>query len=258
MPFVCSLFRSPSTYRRDEFLSGLKRHGYHAEMMPRRNPQPGDILLLWNRKGREDQTAKVYERAAATVLVAENGYINGADGQKRYALAIGQHNGAGKWRVGGPERFDAMGIELHAWRSGDEIVLLPQRGIGAPGVAMPLRWVNTTEAMLKRSTRRKISTRRHPGHLKTEPYEALKHAHCAVTWGSGAAIKALAHGIPVFHGLKSWIGAAAASQLDGADIERPKMSDDDRLEMFRRLAWAQWDMAQITSGEAFEWLLSTS
>ncbi|HEY5410182.1 MAG TPA: hypothetical protein VIJ94_05580 [Caulobacteraceae bacterium] len=255
MADVCCLFRSELAYRRSEFLSGLERLGYKAHITLKRHPDPGDILLLWNRRQQECQYATHYEKAGATVIVAENGYLSSREA-KSYALAIGHHNGAGIWRVGGPERWAGMGIELHPWRSvGDFLLILAQRGIGEPGVAMPGPWPHQVYHTLPARTAREVRLRRHPGQDKTEPYDALAGAHAAVTWGSGAAIKALAHGYPVFTSFPRWIGAGAAQLLDQADFERPFMDDDARMAMFERLAWAQWSMAEIVSGEAFAWLL---
>jgi hypothetical protein len=255
---ACCLFRSTAgVYKRDEFLSGLGRHGFAGQPMPLRTPTPADVLLIWNRIPAFEQYIRPYETVGARVIVTENGYIHGRDGAKRYALALGQHNGAGKWPVGAPERLEKLNLELHPWRSGGEsVLLLPQRGIGARGVAMPPQWAHQALAALKGGTRRPVAFRRHPGPLKTEPYAELAQAHCAVTWGSGAAIKALAFGVPVFHGFPAWIGGSAALRLDGADLERPKMDDGARLAMFQGLAWAQWEISEISSGEAFAWLMN--
>jgi len=256
MPAAACLFLGRPYYRREEFLSGLARLGYAIAPTPSPRPGADDILLIWNRKGAESAVAARYEAAGARVIVAENGYINGAGGEKRYALALGHHNGAGRWPVGGAERFAAMGLELKPWRTvGEHVLFLPQRGIGEPGVAQPPGWPSRCFSALCARTARPVRVRQHPGSDKTEPYIDLDHAHCAVTWGSGAAIKALAYGIPVFHALGPWIGSGAALPLDGADLERPLLDDAKRLSMFERLAYAQWTMAEIVSGEAFAWLL---
>lgn len=255
MPTVCCLFRSGVTYRRDEFLYGLSLHGYTAVPTPKRNPERGDILLLWNRLPTDEHHATAYERAGGRVLVAENGYLSNRTA-KSYAVAWTHHNGAGIWPHGGPGRFAAMNLELAPWRSdGDRLVVLAQRGIGTRGIAQPPGWVHGQLQALPGRTARPVVLRRHPGPIKTEPYDDLAGCHAAVTWASGAGIKALAAGVPVFHGLPRWIGAAAATPLDRADLEQPMMNDGARLAMFERLAWAQWSIAEIVSGEAFEWLL---
>jgi hypothetical protein len=117
---------------------------------------------------------------------------------------------------------------------------------------MPGGWLADVHKRLSRLTDRRLVIRRHPGPDKTEPYDALRGAWAAVTWGSGAGIKALSVGVPVFHEFPSWIGAPAA-RLGIEDIEKPWLGD--RLPMFQRLAWAQWTLAEIASGEAFRCLL---
>ena len=240
-------------YRQELFRSGFERLGYQVAPNLLTDPKPGDVLVLWNRMRHEDAHARRYEDAGATVLIAENGYI-GADqkGGKLLALARRHHNGAGEWRVGAPERWT---MPLKPWRTdGSFILVLPQRGIGAPGVAMPNGWAMATLRMLRARTNREVRLRAHPGGSEEEPYKALEGAWAAVTWGSGAAIKALYAGIPVFYDFPSWIGASAGVCLKKcADLERPFLGD--RLPMFQRLSWAQWTSVELQSGEAFAWLL---
>lgn len=250
---ACVLFKPSVAYRREVFETGLRRLGYQVIDRPLPSPEPSDLLVMWNRNFHEEAHARRYEAVEAKLIIAENGYIGkDQDGHKLFALALNHHNGAGKWNVGAGNRWTR---ELQTWRaSGDHILVLPQRGIGERGIAMPNHWVGTMRSQFARMTKRPIRVRMHPGLAKTEPYDELSGAWAAVTWGSGAAIKALFAGVPVFHGLSQWIGAPAASMLkEGADIERPFLGD--RTPMFERLAWAQWSVAEIQSGEAFANLL---
>lgn len=208
--------------RRAAFEQGLKRIG---------DPE---VFVTWNRIGAADRTAKEYEARGLPVIVAENAaWGNEFQGQQWYSLALNWHNTAGRFPIGGPERWDALGADLMPWRSGGETVVLPQRGIGPPGVAMPRDWPAKQIGRI----------RSHPGTRPCKPLEEdLARAGKVVTWGSGAAVKALMWGIPVESHMPNWI-----SEQDN--------TDDGRLAMFRRLAWAQRNLAEIASGEAFEWLL---
>lgn len=204
----------------------------------------------------QNQHATRFERCGAHVVVTENGWVGKAPGGgKLYALCRNHHNGRGQWREGEPGRWKQFGVELKAWRPrGDHIVVLPQRGIGEPGVAMPRDWVTDVMRRLLAVTKRPIRIRKHPGEKKGDDlYEDLRGAHAVVTWGSGAAIKAIAAGIPAFYELNNWVGAPAARMGLGS-IEEPFMGD--REPMFDRLAWAQWSVPEIESGEPFKWLLS--
>lgn len=197
------------------------------------------------------------ERAGAAVIVAENGYI-GQDGQSRqlYALALGHHNGAGRWPAGDVSRMTSQGLALRPWRAdGEHILVLPQRGVGPNGVAMPKGWTERTVAALTAGTSRPVRVRQHPGATtpSTTLEQDLEGAWCVVTWGSGAAIKAVALGVPAFHAMPNWIGAPAALPLS-ADLEQPFLGD--RAPMFERLSGAQATIDEIASGQAFRRLLS--
>lgn len=237
-------------YRRECFESGLKRCGFKIRSSNTfRQGRPGDVLVLWNRMGDGHRLGLDMEKAGGTVLVAENGYLAEQQPARHLALAIGYHNGAGKWPFNGPERWDGWNIDLKPWRQpGGETVILPQRGIGSPKVAMPHGWAQKMKALGR--------VRQHPGNkqFKFGLEQDLRKASEVITWGSGAAIRALTWGIPVFHAFPRWIGAQAARPL--ADrAQGPKTDDEARLAMFRRLAWAQYSMQEIESGMAFDTLL---
>lgn len=184
--------------------------------------------------------------------MAENGYVRSDIPGKWFALALKHHNGAGLWNVGGPERWDALGVELNPWRcSGSELVILGQRGIGELGIASPHGWAETVQ--------RKIGgrIRSHPGNNEpTVPLEQdLRNASSVVTWGSAAALSALSLGVPVYYAFDRWIGAPAAYSLSQFEHGEPRRDDGDRLRMFQRLIWAQWTIEEIADGRAFRHLL---
>lgn len=213
--------------RRVAFEKGLQRIG---------DPE---VFVTWNRIGAADQIAKQYEARGLPVIVAENAaWGNDFAGQQWYSLARGMHNTLERFPVGGAERWDELGVELVPWRAGGEVVILAQRGIGPAGVAMPAGWPVSARARFGGRIRM------HPGTGAAKPLEDdLANCGRAVTWGSGAAIRALMLGIPVTSELPGWIG-------------RQDNTDAGRLDMFRRLAWAQWRLAEIASGEPFERLLA--
>lgn len=235
--------RESPHYRREIFAAGLGAHGYRVTFESTPPHGPDDVLVIWNRYGRDHELASRYEAIGARVLVAENAYLgNSFAGSHWYAISRNHHNGAGTWTDGGPERWDNLAIVPRAWRAqGSEIVVLMQRGIGEPGVAMPRHW------------RAPGRIRRHPGRNVAPSLESdLRNARACITWGSGAALKALLLGIPVYHALPQWIGAPAA-RFYQRDLPTPYTGDP--LPMFRRLVWAQWRRSEIQSGEAFDWLL---
>lgn len=240
-------------YRADAIRAGLRRLGYTLVD----HTTQTDLIVIWNRYGWRDQAASEVEARGGTVIVMENGYLgNDFAGDRWYAAALSQHNGAGKWPHHGNERWDSLGVELEPWRNGaGEPVLLPQRGIGPAGVAMPLTWAPSMLSVM-RSLGIKCRVRAHPG-IQTvcKPLaDDIGSAQYCVTWGSGAAIKALAIGVPVFHSFDKWIGASAARHVKHLQ-SGPVKDDAARLTMFRRLAWAMWRVSEIESGECFKTLV---
>lgn len=261
MPIAVCLIRPQPHYRRDAFVAGLAACGYTIVTQPLRTISPADILVIWNRGPQFQYEAKRHELAGSQVVVAENGYLDTVDedGHQFFSLALDHHNGAGRWLCGPGDRWPLLGQALCPWRKeGASILVLPQRGMGAPGVAMPRGWENDIRRRLARMTSRPVRVRPHPGlKSKARPLAPdLQNVHAVVTWASGAALKALLAGVPVFHDMPSWVGASAARPLAGVqDLESPLMDDQARLKMFQRLAWCQWSVADIASGVALRWIL---
>lgn len=241
-------------YRKDAFEAGLRAHGFTIDPAANPSPSPGDCLVLWNRYSRDEAHARRYEAAKATVLITENAWLGPEEkDQHLFALCRGHHNGAGTWHVGAERRGPT--IELKPWRKyGTHILVLPQRGMGENGVRQPQDWLRWTLDRLSCLTRRPIVVRHHPG---PRPHPEIDFEDCwaAVTWASGAGIKSITEGVPVFHELPCWIGASAARHgLD--DLENPFLGN--RIPMLHRLAWATWTAEEIEKGEPFKWLLPSA
>lgn len=222
--------------RYDAFSQGFKKLGYSTEHGIPKEAKQGDLFCSWNRIGRADVIAQQFEAAGLPVIIAENStWGNDFLGGQWLSLWRNLHNRAG--RFGKPDRWDCLNVELAPWRTGEEVVILPQRGIGSPPVAMPHGWADRA---YKRTGGR---VRPHPGKNPCKTLEDdLANARLVVTWGSGSAVKALMIGVPVESDMPNWCG-------------EQNNTDAGRLAMFRRLAWSQWHMDEIRSGEAFEWLL---
>jgi hypothetical protein len=261
VPRAILLIRQDPAYRRVAFELGLRRCGFTIHGNMGGDIQPTDVLVIWNRYGHWDVLAKQYESQRARVIVCENGYL-GRDwnGDFWYAMSRGNHNGAGQWPTGSPDRWDACQTPIRPWRqSGDEIVILETRGIGPPGIREPHHWSQNQLGPVHRETKMHVRLRKHPGESGIGPAleSDLSRAAAVVTWGSGAALKALLWGIPVFYGFPHWIGRRAATYLDPAKPPCPlPKSLPDRLPTFQSLAWAMWRVSEIESGAPFIALLS--
>lgn len=256
---ICLIQRT-GTYRREVFVAGARKLGYKEYNLADRNihtegefvPDKDDMLITWNRYGNH-RLYEAFEGAKAPILIAENGYMGKSWlGDAWFSLALSQHNGAGRWPNKGPERWRSFGYELQPYRTtGSDVVVLPQRGIGWPGVAMPSNWCDGLGIPWR------YRVRSHPGHANAygpSLEDDLANARAVVTWGSGAAIKALAMGIPAVYDMPKWIGAPAATHLTEV-VDWSNIPQKPREQMFERLAWAMWRMAEIESGEAITHLL---
>lgn len=236
-------------FSREAFVAGVKRIGFEP-VLNLEAPRSGDVLLTWNRHGANNARAQAFEAVGAPVVVVENGYFGRQwMGRRWFAMARDHHAGAGRWFEAGPERWDALGVELAPWRDGgSEVVILGQRGIGEPGVASPHGWAERVQVQIGGRIRR------HPGEgLAVSLADDLKDASCVVTWHSGAALHALLMGAPVFYGFPHWIGAGAARPLE--QFQQGPLHGD-RLAVMRRLAWAMATEEEVASGEAIERLLA--
>lgn len=226
--------------RRRIFCEGLKRNGYEIVEGLTNNPEKGDILVSWNRIHAGEAAARAFTQKGLPVIIAENAsWGNEFAGRNWYTLALTYHNVADKFPVGDKSRWDRIGVELHNWRNPDqyrETVILPSRGIGASDFRMPQDWLRRVESHGR--------IRAHPGQGACIPLaDDLSKSWRVLTWGSGAAVKALMWGIKVFSYQPGWIAAQ-------------DNTDHGRLEMFRRLAWAQYELHEIESGYAFDRLLA--
>lgn len=251
MPRALNLLRGGPNYRAESFNFGLQAAGF--EVVDRLDrPEPCDIVVCWNRTNAGAEMAAHVERHGGRALIVENGFFGKTwRGHKWFTVALSQCAGAGEWPDGGPARWDSWGVELRPWRVGREVVVFEQRGIGAPGLASPSGWAQR----VAREVGGRI--RKHPGANAPAVTldEDLSSARCCITWHSAAGMQALLLGVPVFFDCPAWIGGEAAQPYSAWGVE-PKCSDDDRLRMFRRAAWALWTEEEVRSGAAFAHLLA--
>lgn len=249
---LCSL-RDSLNYRKEAFERGLQAAGY--KLVPRLDrPEPGDVLLTWNRTGAGAEMAAHVERHGGRVLVAENGWLGKTwRGGKWFTLALGHNAGAGNWPDGGPSRWDSWSVDLAPWKDGGDVIVFEQRGIGEPGHGSPPGWHERAARMTGGRVRK------HPG--ATLPAvtlaDDLANARCAVTWNSAAAMQAMAMGTAVYHDHPLWMGRDAAAPLSTWGAE-PVRDDQRRLAMFRWAAWSLWTVEEVMSGAAFAHLLASA
>ncbi len=271
MPKAYLAIRHEIPARRDSIASGLRCIGYTVIDSMRENREVvkipskalanNDLLLIWNRGGRFERLAIDFETAGGSVIVFENGYF-AARGEKTYAMALHDHNGNG-WSPSGAghtmSRWNKLYLAVAPWQKhGKHILLCKQRGIGSQAMAQPHNWGDTMARRLQKLTDRPIVIREHPAFAERRGLPArtieddLRDAHCLITFSSGAANEAIVAGVPVFYGAPHLIMETAAKQ--GFDkLEEPYL--DSRDDAFAKLAWAQWTLSELSTGDPFQYLI---
>jgi len=257
--------REAPLYRREAFVAGLKACCYDVHVG---TPQAFDcntVFVCWNRYHENHIACSHVESAGGTVLIAENGYLLPGGGSPHhapvrewFALARGYHNDDSVIPEGDASRWDALGVELNPWRTdGGHVLVCPNRSFGTPGRFMPVGWADDVAARLKKITKREVRIRPHPGNnAPVKPLaEDLAGAWATVIWSSSAGAHSLVAGVPVICEAPHWICKAAAySGIEFVLTEKPEY-DIDRERALHRLAWANWSLAEIQSGESFDHLL---
>ena len=241
-----------SDRRHEAFAAGLRAAGLRDV----ERPEGAEALVTWNRHRAEVQRAALAcEARGGQVVVCEEAYTRRLVQGPHFAMALGAHNGAGRWFPRGPERWQRLGLRLQPWRRrGRHVLVCSSRGMGAPGLREPAGWGEDVCRRLRPMTRRPVRLRRHPGKdYAARPLERdLDDAWAMVVWGSNAATQALVEGVPVFFEGPA-LATAGAAERGIAGIEMP--ARPDRRAVFERLAWAQWSLAEIAAGDPFRHLL---
>ncbi|UTU07849.1 hypothetical protein CcrC1_gp163 [Caulobacter phage C1] len=245
-------------YRLTSFINGFARLGFLVRRgAPDQPLGPDDAVVVWNRMGRSLKAETMAREGGAALIVAENGYHGkDADGIQSYALALDGHNGSGRWFVGDDERLKALRIDFKPWRvqQTGKFLIAAQRGIGSPLMRSPPhfaeRLVERVEAQGMRAY-----IRPHPGQHTppTTLLQDLEDKEGLLVWSSNAATQALIHGVPVHYMAPSIVTRGAAKRLTTPFLWNS--SADARPEAFQRMAWAQWFLSEIASGEALRTLL---
>ena len=235
MPQAEIRIRREPYYRLDAITQGMQRLGF--EIVPRVGPAPGNVLVLWNRKaGRDDANATAMEKAGGKVLVIENGYLQKVD-KTMYAVSLSEHHTGGP--VGDTDRFGPLGFEPQPMRpDGGGVLVCGQRGIGSPRMASPPQWAEKHVASL-RSRGMRARLRPHPGNFapKVPLQDDLRDVGACHVWSSNAGVLALVLGYPVTSWAPHWIG------------------NGPREQALQRMAWSQWSVPELATGEPFARLL---
>ena len=245
--------------RRLAFTTGLENLGFRILAGQPSTPlRHDDVVVTWNVTARSSLSAEMARIGGGAHIVVENGYIGQDEsGWQYYAMALDGHCGSGRWYAPDDSRLDALQLDFKPWRDTPtrQVLLAAQRGIGSPLMRSPPHWdTNTLRELTRRGYEGRV--RPHPGVDKeggTPLLADLEDMEAIVVWSSNCATKALVNGIPAYYTAPHIITAGAAAKLQ--HIGKHNFTDEARHEAFARLSWAQWTLAEITSGEAINTLL---
>lgn len=243
------------------FAAGLRRHGWDVEICS--EPKGADLLVMWGI--RNFGAIDMQRRAGGEICILERGYLG--DRFKWTSVSFGGGlNGRAEFRGTSacPGRFFSnFGGLLRPWRRCDGYALLVGQVPGDMSLAVVGgrldRWYAQTAAELI-SLGYDIRFRAHPEAVKrgyrapnikgVSPIggtlaEAIAGAGLVVTYNSNTGVESVLAGAPTMaadHGSMAW---DVTSHIPG-DVLTPV-----REEWAARLAWCQWTVDEIASGECW-------
>jgi len=228
---------------------GLRRHGVQG--------QYPNVVICWGWR-----TGAQHRKAGRDVLVLERGYV----GDRFQYTSIGWNglNGLATfpdYPGDGGARFRSLGVPLQPWRpSGEYVLLVGQvhgdaalRGRNLAGwyvaaakaataeYGLPVRFrPHPLEVRRLGVVRTVAGTQQDTGPLQ----DTLARAAVVVTWNSNTGVDGLLAGKPVVAaGDGAMAAPLAARELGGR-------CDPDREAWAHALAWKQWTLDEIRSGDA--------
>lgn len=259
----------------DAFATGARMHGDVVELRSL-EPEPVvadcDVACMVGVKSRE--LYRAHFSAGAHVLYFDKGYTRHAAASpvklwEYWRVALDGHHPTAKLmntpRAG--DRWDRLGLVFKPWhkRSDGHIVIAgsSQKYHDFYGLKEPTAWTKKLVAALRVETRREIVYRPKPSWKDAVPIEGtrfssgaetiedvLANAWAVVTHGSNACFEAVLEGVPCVV-----LGDAVAKPISStnvADIENPRRASyQERLQWAANLAYCQWTMPELASGEAW-------
>ena len=255
MALVVACLTNPAQKRyrviADAMAAGINRYGDRAQLVSVYAPhQKADVAVMYGWK-RHEQLQRYPQ-----FVYADLGYWQR---DRYYRLAVGGWSAERYVRAGLPaDRFDALGLQVKPWREqGSEIIVAGSTAKAAAEDGFGyMEWERRAIAQL-RGCGRPVVYRPKPNDRLAQPIagagydtrpinEALANAWAWVTHHSNSAVDALLAGVPVH----CEIGAAAAMSVPLDRIARATLVDG-REQFLADVAWLQWTLDEMRSGEAW-------
>jgi len=257
------------------FVDGARVHGDEAWLVEKIEGMPllvegADVVCLVGVKSRE--LIQAHWNAGIHTIYFDKGYCRGKGagpvGWEYWRVAVDAHHPTRYLmrESRSPARWEALGVDVLPWRPSGRHILIA--GSSAKyhdfyGLSGPAEYYTKLTKRLNKLTGRPIVYRPKPSYREAEPIlgtrfstsaesiaDVLRDCHALVTHGSNAVFEALIAGVPSIV-----LGEAVTkpiSSTDIAEIEAPVLaSDQARMQLLANLAWHQWTMPELASGEAW-------
>ena len=179
-----------------------------------------------------NQSKRIFENNKTNVV--------NLDGYFRIVFNNFIHNGEGNYP---DDRLKKLKLNFFDQKKNGDIIILSEPSEAMKKIYNAYNWVNETKKIIKKYSDRKIVV-----HNKFSPKpldELLKHAWCFISLQSTAGFNAMINGIPAYfteNSLKN------INKIE--DIENPKIN----YKIFNNLAYGQWTLKEIETGEAWDYI----
>ena len=151
------------------------------------------------------------------------------------------HNGEGNFP---DDRLKKLNLNFLEQSNSGDVIILSEPSEAMKKIYNAYSWVNETKELIKKFSDRKVIV--HNKFSKKPLDELLKNAWSFVSLQSTAGFKAMVNGIPAYFTEPS---LKNINKIE--EIENPRIN----YKIFNNLAYGQWTLNEIESGEAWENIL---
>jgi len=180
-----------------------------------------------------NQSKRIFENNRTNVL--------NIDGYFRIVYNNLVHNGEGNFP---DDRLKKLNLNFLDQSNSGDIIILSEPSDTMKKIYNAYSWVNETKELIKKFSDRKVIV--HNKFSKKPLDELLKNAWSFVSLQSTAGFKAMVNGIPAYFTEPS---LKNINRIE--EIENPRIN----YKIFNNLAYGQWTLNEIESGEAWENIL---
>ena len=182
-----------------------------------------------------------YFRQSKRKFVGDKVQIIDLDGYFRIVKNNFWHDGSG---TKPNDRFNKLSIDIKDIKKGGDYIILSEPVLEATNFYNLHNWKENTIKKIKKYSDRKIILHNRTSEVKLD--DLLKNAWAFVSDHSSAGLKAMLEGIP------SYFTNPTLSKIGSIEnIEKHEIN----YNVFNNLAYGQWTLKEIESGEAWENLL---